>query len=260
MSILKPYHRIYRPVTGTQANAGYSSWKYITDPDYAFAPTSYIKAFLLILADLQKLFEYIEPAKESMETFSFRIHELFMRTCIEVEANFKAILTENIYTPALDRNNKPIFNIRVYKLVNKTHKLSEYKVGLPQFAGNELLIFEPFKAWQKQKGNLAWYTAYNESKHNRHDKFKYANLENLLNAIAGLLVLVSSQFRTQTFSAGSSGMAYSDGDYYAMSSSIGSVFRIQFPEISDKDKYDFDWAVLKNEEVRFQKFNFDSIK
>ena len=59
MGILKPYHRIYRPVNPSHTNAGYSSGAYISDKDYCKSGHSYARAFLLILKDLKNLFEYI---------------------------------------------------------------------------------------------------------------------------------------------------------------------------------------------------------
>ena len=52
--------------------------------------------------------------------FSYRIHALLMRTCIEVEANFKAILEENTFTPPPNRS----LNMTDYRKVDATHHLS----------------------------------------------------------------------------------------------------------------------------------------
>jgi hypothetical protein len=49
-----------------------------------------------------------------------------MRICIEVEANFKAILNENIYS-----KDEKDWNMDDYKKINITHHLSSYKVTLP---------------------------------------------------------------------------------------------------------------------------------
>lgn len=54
-----------------------------------------MRAFLLVQKDLQELFDYVEPADKKLCCYSYRIHELLMRTCIEVKANCKAILSEN---------------------------------------------------------------------------------------------------------------------------------------------------------------------
>ena len=136
MSVTKPYHRNYRGFIDAP-NSGYSSWAYIIDKDYAQLREHYIRAFFLIQDDLKKLFEYVEPSEESKNTYSYRIHELLMRTCIEIEANFKAILSENTYTLEKDRWNNDIYNIRVYKRVNITHHLSSYRVSLPIWNGTE---------------------------------------------------------------------------------------------------------------------------
>ena len=252
----KPFHRIYRRVPNGP-NAGYSSTAYITDPDYAKAPSHYVRAYKLIQSDLQKLFEYVEPSAESLCTYSFRIHELLMRTCIEVEANFKAILVENKYTPEISRFG-PIFNIGVYKKINQSHRLSDYEVLLPEWNG-ERRIWKPFEAWGTGK-SLEWYQSYNASKHDRKEAFNAANLEVLINAVAGLLVLLSSQFETEDFSAGKRVLAISGYDNHEFEPAIGSMFRIRFPNSWSEDElYDFDWNELKDQEDHFQKFNYDEL-
>ncbi|WP_417691364.1 hypothetical protein [Pseudidiomarina sp.] len=255
----KPYHRIYRRVHAGQRNAGYSSTAYIRDPQYANAASHYLRAYNLIQSDLQKLFEYVEPSEKSIDTYSFRIHELLMRTCIEVEANFKAILAENTFTPEENRFG-PIFNMGVYQKVNKSHHLSDNAVFLPEWNG-ERRIWKPFEAWGIGE-RIEWYQAYNASKHDRKEAFSAANLEVLINSVAGLLVLLSSQFETQDFSAG--GVVLSAGDdydYHEFEPAIGSMFRISFPDAWDNDElYDFDWQELKDQDDRFQKFNYDEVE
>ena len=252
----KPFHRIYRRVPNGK-NAGYSSTAYITDPDYANAPSNYVRAYKLIQSDLQKLFEYVEPSAESLSTYSFRIHELLMRTCIEVEANFKAILVENTFTPEIGRFG-PIFNMGVYKKVNRSHRLSDYEVLLPEWNG-ERCIWKPFEAWGEGE-SLEWYQSYNASKHDRKEAFSAANLEVLINSVTGLLVLLSSQFKTKEFSAGSVHLSVTGHDYHEFEPAIGSMFRIKFPDTWIEDElYDFDWQELKDEDDRFQKFNYDEL-
>lgn len=259
MGITKPYKRIYRPVNPSLPNAGYSSWAYIIDKEYCNSGHNYVRAFLLILEDLKKLFEYVEPSKESFNSFSFRIHELFMRTCIEIEANFKAIVNENGYEPEISRSGNPIYNINVYKKVNLSHHLSDYEVGLPQWATSELIKFKPFEAWAQPNQPLDWYQAYNKSKHDRQDNFRYANLKNLLQAVSGLLCLLHSQFRGEDFSASDIGRSVGGYDFYDLRSSTGGVFRIKEPSNwTLEEHYEFDWSELKKEEERFQKFNYNT--
>ena len=110
--------------------------------------------------------------------------------------------------------------------------------------------------WEK----LTWYQAYNNSKHDRHDQFKQANLENLLNAVTGLLVLLSSQFHTEDFSPESIGLTISGYDYYDGEAALGSFFRIDFPtDWTDEELYDFNWQDLKSKPDRFNKIDYNAI-
>jgi hypothetical protein len=261
MGLAKPFHRNYRAIK-SGPNSGYSGRAYIRDRDYAKNAEHYVRAFLLIQNDLKSLFEYIEPSDECRQALSYRIHALLMRTCIEIEANFKAILAENNFTPPSGRS----LNMRDYRKVDATHHLSSYEVMLPIWNGTPP-IFKPFEPWRRARGladpgglSLPWYRAYNASKHNRHDEFKKANLEALITAIAGLLVIISAQFRDEDFSGGSDVLALGGGEYHPMEPSTGSLFRITYPDDwPDDETYDFDWAALKGQPDRFVKIDFDAI-
>jgi hypothetical protein len=120
--------------------SGYSDWAYIRDPDYAKNAEHYLRAFILIQNDLQSIFEYVEPSDECRTAFSYRMHALLMRVCVELEANFKAILEENTFTPPAKRS----LNIGDYRKVDATHHLSSYEVMLPIWSGAPR-IFKPFE-------------------------------------------------------------------------------------------------------------------
>ncbi|WP_157096255.1 hypothetical protein [Methylosinus sp. R-45379] len=261
MSLSRPYHRIYRGfIPGP--NSGYSSWAFICDRDYAKNAEHYVRAYTLIQDDLQSIFEYLEPSDECNTAYSYRIHALLMRACIEVEANFKAILEENIFTPPRNRST----NMSDYRKVDASHHLSSYEVMLPIWNGSPR-IWRPFEAWKPSRGlsnpggpGLPWYQAYNASKHDRHDEFKKANFENLVLAVAGLLVVISAQFRDRSFSAGPTALLMSGHDYHPMEASTGSLFRIRYPnDWADSELYGFDWSDLKSQGERFEKFDYDEI-
>ena len=265
MSIKKPYHRNYRSIVDG-SNSGYSDWAYIIDKEYSKNPSHYTRAFLIIQKDLQELIEFIEPSDINLKTYSFRIHQLLIRACIEIEANFKAILRENIYNPLYQSGKKcgkprleSEWNIKDYQIVNKTHHLDSYKVGIPIWNEREK-IFRPFESWKNDEP-LIWYQAYNKSKHDRMDHFADANFENLLMAISGLFVLLSSQFKTESFSPGTPSLSVGRGySYYDGEFGIGDFFTIYFPnDWDDEEKYDFNWSDLQKENVRFQKIDYDKI-
>jgi hypothetical protein len=257
MSQILPFYRTIRSVKDSP-NAGYSSWAYIRDKSYAKNPQHYVRAYLLIQKDLTRLFEYVEPSDLSAAAYSYRIHELLMRTCIEVEANFRAILSENDYRPNLNRFQTPILNMSVYKKVDISHHLSSYEVSLPIWEGTSQL-FKPFAPWENG-GSIEWYEAYNQSKHDRQESFKLANLRVLVSAVAGLLVLLTSQFKTESFSAGSDGMSMEGYDYHDLEPALGDLFRIKYPDDwSDDELYDFDWSLVSTQEVRFAKYDYNAL-
>src|SRR5262245_2566545 len=89
MAVSKPFRRTVRQWTdGPYSEEGRS--RYIDHPRFAEAREHYIRGFLLIQKDLQTLFDYVEPSDHNLHCHSFRIHELLLRTCVEVEANCKA--------------------------------------------------------------------------------------------------------------------------------------------------------------------------
>lgn len=259
MTHTKPFYRTHRPLK-QGPNSPYSSSAYIRDPLYAKNAHHYVRAFLLIQQDLQSIFEYVEPSDECRAAYSYRIHALFMRTCIEVEANFKAILEENLYTPPAR------LTMEYYRKLDDTHHLSSYEVKLPIWNGVNS-VFKPFEPWKNGRGNkaaqnvgLAWYQAYNKSKHDRHVAFKSANLENLVNAVSGLLVLLTAQFKDEDFSAAATGLTVDGYSVHDMEPATGSLFRINYPsDWSDAQMYEFDWTELSLQADRFQQIDFDQV-
>lgn len=255
MAITIPYHRIYREFI-ERTNSGYSSANFMIDRKYAISPENYMRSFLLIQKDILNLFEYIEPCDTNLSTFSYRIHELFMRVCIEVEANFKAIFKENIFS-----KEERYWTIKDYRLINKSHHLSSYKAIYPVWKGDSN-TFTPFESWIDSH-ILPWYDDYNKCKHDRHSKMELANLDNLLNSFTALFILLTSQFNTHTYepgsilySAGSNDDYYHEGDF-----GIGDYLLVHYPkDWTDDEKYDFDWSVLKNEKLKYQHFNYDELK
>lgn len=254
----KPFHRIARNVL-PGPNSGYNGIAYIRDPEYAVDPLHFVRSFLLIQEDLKRLFEYIEPSDTCSCTYSFRIHELLVRTCIEVEANLKAILLENGYKGGGNLGRDSRLDMSTYKKVNVSHHLSSYRVSLPIWRGNGSVVV-PFESWAENKA-LPWYQSYNASKHDRHNSFKRANFRSLIDAVSGLLVILASQFRDEDFSCGPNLIsigppARADG----MRPALGSLFMISYPEDWSIDEiYEFDWIELSKQSDRFAKFDYDAI-
>ncbi len=248
--VVRPYRRSYRQfVDGHYSEGG--RWQYTTHARYALSPEHYVRAFLLLLKDVQELFDYVEPADGNLQCYSYRIHALLLRACVEVEANCKAILSENGY---LRSSN---WTMADYRKVEKTHFLSGYEVFVPNWRGVHS-VRKPFAAWASG-GSLPWYNAYNDSKHDRHGKFETATFDTLLDACCGLLVLLSAQFGTNDFSPGDTFLAV-EGCGDGMESGIGGYFRVRFPNNWPIHlRYDFDWQKLKDETDPFGTIDYQKI-
>ncbi|MDD4073439.1 MAG: hypothetical protein PHY78_13870 [Desulfobacterales bacterium] len=250
MSVTRPYRRTCRQfVDGKYTEGG--RWKYMVHPQYAQSPEHYVRAFLLILKDLQELFDYVEPSDKNLGCYSYRIHALLLRACVEVEANCKAIMKENGY------GRSGAWNMGDYKKIERTHFLSGYEVKVPNWTGIHS-IRKPFLTWSSG-GSIPWYQAYNTTKHDRQSEFERATFEHLIDACCGILVLLSAQFETNDFSPGDTLLAV-EGSRDGMESGIGGFFRVKFPDNWPPElRYDFDWQVLKNDSDPFQTIDYTTI-
>lgn len=235
MPLAQPYYRTCRPFTNGSYTEG-GKWMYVLHPMFAKSPEHYVRAFLLLQKDLLELFDYVEPADGNLTCYSYRIHELLLRACVEVEANCKAVLQENGYSKGGD------WNMGDYKKLEPSHHLSSYEVKIAAWHGAKNTR-RPFAAW-RTAGKLPWYDAYNQTKHDRHGQFVNASFDNLLDAICGLLALLSAQFITEDFSSASSYLALS-GPNDGFEAAIGAYFRVKFPnDWAPEERYDFDAPAL----------------
>jgi len=263
MSQPKPYFLTVRQFTdGHYTLSGRA--RYIKHPSYSKRPSNYIRSYLLLQKDLQDLFNYIEPSDTSLKTYSFRIHELLTRTCIELEANFKAIFALNKYTRARRRGAN--LNIEDYCKINQSHYLSEYHVKAPYWSENVMTaVRQPFKDWgtppdPTKPWILSWYQDYNSTKHDRANSLHLANFENLLDAFCGLVALIASQYLFEDFSPGPELLAASSGWNDGFEPSIGDYFRIVIPRhVPAAERYDFDWETLSRDPSPIQQFDYDAI-
>ena len=217
MSLQHPFRRIIRPFT-SDGYINSEDTEYILHPSYAKSAVRNIHSYLLLLKDVNELFEFVEPSYKNKRTFSYRIHELFIRTCVEVEANFTAILAENIYS-----NDPTKWTRNDYFLIDQTHKLSDYWLKLPRWEGTGS-NFRPFRRWKQDPPKLFWYDYYNKVKHDIHSNFIHANLWNLMEAVSGLTAVISSQFYDQDFVPKGAYTIADLGDGF--STTIGGMFLI----------------------------------
>jgi hypothetical protein len=203
---------------------------------------------MILLKDMQELFDFVEPADENLNCYSYRMHELLIRASIEVEANCKAILVENGYARSGN------MTMTDYKKINASHHLSCYKVKMPFWNGMQGTR-TPYSAWARNAA-LPWYDSYNATKHDRHNSFQRATLEHMIDAMGGLVIVLSSQFNDHSFGAANSYLG-PKGSPDGMTSSIGDYFRIRYPDDWAMDeRYDFVWQLLGNDPDPIQQFPY----
>lgn len=243
----RPFKRIIRPLYSE-----HFGHNHLIHPKYCNERIQLLHAYFIIEKDFIKIMEYVELTDANKTTYSHRIYELLLRVCTEFENNCKGILRVNGYT-----KNKP--NITDYFLINKASKLNEYTVRLNNWFPNPI-EFKPFKNWSSLEYNpLDWYQAYNEVKHNWTANFDKANLENLLNAIGGLLVILHSQYARNAFYQFQATIMSSSADDGFQSTQV-SVFSIKYPNSWTSDEYvqNIDYALeTETENELFRKYNFN---
>jgi hypothetical protein len=256
MGLAKPYYRTARQFAdGSYTNGG--CWRYVAHHDFAARPSHYVRAFELLQDDLKELFKFVEPSDANLETYSFRTLEILLRASVEVEANCKAILSANTYA------KKQNLNMSDYAKLEFSHYLSEYKVRMPYWSGN-MSIRQPFKSWASTTGSsgqkpLDWYQRYNSSKHDRAGALSDATLEAVIDAVAGVFVLLTAQFLHIDFAPGASLLAI-HGVNDGFKDGLGGYFRVAYPpNIPMSQRYDFDWDQVAAAGDPFERFDYDSV-
>jgi hypothetical protein len=250
MGIAKPYYRIFRP---DEAGSAGEYRPIPSCPDYFLFDSRYAndrqelwRAYKLIEKDLLRLFEYVEPTDNNIHTYSHRTYELLLRAATEFETNCKRILESNGYQGT---------NIIDYAKINKSSRLGEYAVSLRVwYPGKKTL--KPFAAWNAGTHSLPWYQSYNDVKHHRNQDFAKASLENVLCAIAGLYVILFSQFLFASGLPGSTEDCEVSLDEKTISTS-GDIFEILPPlNWKEEELYSFEWDTIKGCPQPFNKFPF----
>jgi hypothetical protein len=160
----------------------------------AFAATG--TTFLIAIADLQQLLQFVEPATATFSTFGHRIRQQLLFACTEVEAGLAGVLRANNY-PGPPRTSTADY----VKLLGPL-RLAEYRVRLMHYP--LVRDFAPFEGWAPTAPtqSLAWYHAYNQTKHDRESHLASATLQHVIHAVGAMLIVAVAQFGTRYFDAG----------------------------------------------------------
>lgn len=142
-----------------------------------------------VFSGMRDVFRVVEPDDLNAASYGHRIREVLFLACTECEAAWKAVLRENRYYPKC----RPIMTTHDYVKVVEPLGLKSWKLS---FYSHPEYTTEPYVNWNASKptGSLAWYEAYNATKHNREHEFPQASLRNMIDAAAGLFVMIKAQF------------------------------------------------------------------
>ncbi len=143
----------------------------------------------ILFNKLESVFEVVEPTKANLSTYGHVVRELLLLACMEVESSWAAVLKENQYP---SRHNG--WTTNDYVKLREPMLLDVYKLSLHFYPDFPKL--EPFAGWDKLKASksLPWYSAYNNTKHNREENLKLATLETAVNAVGAAVVMFYAQY------------------------------------------------------------------
>lgn len=171
--------------------------------------------FFCIEEDIAALSRWIEFSTENETVYSIELARLLMTASAEADVVAKGLCR------ALDPHSRAS-SINAYRaqLLATYPDLPQSEVAIPRF-GKTL---HPWSKWNNSEEPPLWWTANNKIKHHRAEHFKEATLKNVLNAVAGLMVLLvlrSARERTSLYP----GPSVFEPRSYAFRDGQGIVFR-----------------------------------
>ena len=149
--------------------------------------TSHWNYFLCIEEDISKLSRWIEPSESNFDCYSIEIARLLMTTSAEVDVLAKLVCKK------INHQSKAKGILQYQnELVSEFPNIYKAKVAVPRFG----LELTPWLNWEKNTNPPIWWKANKNVKHHRSEHFSQATLKNLLNAVAGLLLLLVLYYQT----------------------------------------------------------------
>jgi hypothetical protein len=142
--------------------------------------SEYWSFFEWIDEDLYQFSRFVEFRAYNLETFSMHLLRLYLGIGSEVDvvAKLLCVQIDPTKTPGRITEYQPI-------ITGKYPKLEDFNIHV-RGAG---FTATPWRGWNSG-ASPGWWSSYNDVKHERHLHFQDAKLVNVLNAAAGLLVLL----------------------------------------------------------------------
>jgi len=144
--------------------------------------------FQCLESDIEALSRWIEFSTKNEGVYSIELARLLMTAAAEVDVVAKHVCA------TIDQN-ADAQSINAYQAVlcQAIPTLPDTQVEMPRYG----LVLRPWSNWQQPASPPDWWQGNNKVKHHRADHFEEASLKNVLNASAGLLVLLLLYFKSQ---------------------------------------------------------------
>lgn len=135
--------------------------------------------FLALERDLEAASRYIEFCPDNFKTYSIELAHLLFAASSEVDVIAKSLCE-------ILSHESPRGNINDYRavLMERLPQITTLQTFLPRYG----LSLTPWDNWGNER-NPAWWSSYNNVKHERDQYFQEATLKNALNALGALLIL-----------------------------------------------------------------------
>jgi hypothetical protein len=143
--------------------------------------------FIALEYDTERLSRYVEFTTNNFRTYSIEIAHLLLAASSEVDVVARQLCQH--LNSSLNADNIDDYRNTIRPLIPE---LENSIVSLPRH-GLELI---PWQNWQNDQ-NPNWWSDHNKVKHQRNAYFEKANLTNVLNAMAGLFLLILYFYRDE---------------------------------------------------------------
>jgi len=136
--------------------------------------------FIAIESDLENTARYVEIAPDNFHTYSVEYAHILLSASSEVDVISKLLCRE--LDPSASYSN-----INDYRTCVVSHypNFPSFSISIQRYGVER----RPWQEWISGE-NPSWWKSYNLVKHERNNYFSEANLENALDAVAGLFCLM----------------------------------------------------------------------
>jgi hypothetical protein len=141
----------------------------------------HLNYFLCLEDDIEKLSRWIEFSVANENTYSIELARLLMTASAETD-----VIAKQLCKSIDARSRARTVDAYQKKLMEAIPMLPDAMVEMPKYG----LSFRPWANWRNENTPPDWWTGNNKVKHHRAEHFNKANLKNVLNSTAGLLVFL----------------------------------------------------------------------